>query len=332
VEAADPIPCPRPNNTALLSTCPHPPPEVSRYSITHAFAASSSTTSPFITFTVVPAKKDKIINAYLTIPTENEEKPEGKPLNLMKLTSVVDFQFTGLSLKECDKRIVTVTPNSPGDTSPPAASYEHHFIFDSIAPTEPSNLSMSSSHTLSSSPQITWEKGSDNCKTVYYQAGIGTKVGATDVQDYKDIVKAGNSTVVTDLNLEEGVEYFVSVRSIDYAGNTSESIANNTPFVIPPPPDPVTDLEVIDETPITVTLKWQEPNGKGTKVWGYRVFYKYSEDEEYKDLYEGIVTKETTAKFKKYIRSKFIYIKIVAVNSNESEDSEVFKWEFVPDL
>ena len=91
-------------------------------------------------------------------------------------------------------------------------------------------------------------------------------------------------------------------------------------------------MEVIDETPITVTLKWQEPNGKGTKVWGYRVFYKYSEDEEYKDLYEGIVTKETTAKFKKYIRSKFIYIKIVAVNSNESEDSEVFKWEFVPDL
>jgi hypothetical protein len=93
---------------------------------------------------------------------------------------------------------------------------------DGTAPTAPGSLADGTSSTsLTDSPTITWTAATDAGSGLdHYEIAIGTSAGGTQTLAYTDI-----GTVLTyqntSLTLTSGTTYYVSLRAVDVAGNTT---------------------------------------------------------------------------------------------------------------
>jgi hypothetical protein len=81
--------------------------------------------------------------------------------------------------------------------------------------------------TRRKSPLASWVAGSDDVGIEKYQIALGTSSGGTDILNWKDIgnvtsYRVQNGADGVSLTLSYSTDYFLSIRAVDAAGNTSE--------------------------------------------------------------------------------------------------------------
>lgn len=148
------------------------------------------------------------------------------------VTSVYTFQnLSGLS--ECAPSFPVVKAVNNYGIESIVATDTIGFRYDNTAPEAVISISASGDATESSSPQLSWAAPNDNCALRFYELAIGTSPGASDVSGgFKAI---GNTTSYKamsglhgfNLNLSGGVDYYASVRAVDYAGNRSTATSSS---------------------------------------------------------------------------------------------------------
>lgn len=101
------------------------------------------------------------------------------------------------------------------------------FRYDNTAPDQISAVNITGDATETSSPDLSWNAPVDNCALRFYEVALGTTAGGSDVSGgFKPIENATSYKVISGLNgfnisLSSGVDYYASIRSVDYAGNRS---------------------------------------------------------------------------------------------------------------
>ncbi len=78
----------------------------------------------------------------------------------------------------------------------------------------------------SSSVQANWQGFRDFNGIAKYEVALGTSIGGTEIQDWVDSGEDSSHTF-TDLTLNIGVNYYISVRASDQLGNTSEGVSSD---------------------------------------------------------------------------------------------------------
>ena len=148
--------------------------------------------------------------------------------------SLTTYQFTGLGLSNGTNYFINIRAKDeagnlsgvgtagPFQTTPCVTT-------DTTNPSPPTGISLIGTPTLSSSPQASFTAGSDTCAFSHHDISIGTSTTSDDVIGWTNI---GQTTIYTFENispeLNRGVNYYINVRSVDLAGNTSAILSSNT--------------------------------------------------------------------------------------------------------
>lgn len=138
--------------------------------------------------------------------------------------NVVTANLTGLSLSECVDYYATVRAVDV-DSNPSTEETTDFIRYDGTNPTDPSSLVLSGSASTTNSETLSWTTSSDACSLSHYEVALGTSTGASDVVTWIDV---GNVTSYsfTGLSLANATDYFMTVRAVDSAGNTSGEISS----------------------------------------------------------------------------------------------------------
>lgn len=152
------------------------------------------------------------------------------------------------------------------DTQSGGTSTSGPYFFDNTAPSAPSSVNDgtgadSTSQTSTTSLSGNWTASSDATSGVArYEYAIGTTAGGTEVRSFTN---AGLVTSITasSLSLAPSTTYFLSVRAVDTAGNTSAITTSNgiTVSSVATPSDttgPTISDIIVDTTSTTATVRW----------------------------------------------------------------------------
>ncbi|MCF8059998.1 MAG: hypothetical protein K9K67_11925 [Bacteriovoracaceae bacterium] len=176
--------------------------------------------------------------------------------------STNSYQFSGTTLDECVDYFFSVravdTDGFKGELSSPSA-----FKYDGTAPSAPASLALSGSASASNSKSLSWAASTDNCDLGSYEVALGTTSGGSEVVSWTDVGLV-NTHFFTGLSLLQATNYFLSVRSVDKAGNKSSSlsstawqIATCVPSDVTPPIAPSSlNLSGLPELRSSPTASW----------------------------------------------------------------------------
>ena len=106
-------------------------------------------------------------------------------------------------------------------------------LSDTQAPVLGGSISFSSEATINKSPEIKFNKATDNCELSHYEISIGTNVGGEQVVSKLNI---GDETTYTveNLNLNYSDVYYLSLSAVDKAGNKSSLLSSSSFQVFTP--------------------------------------------------------------------------------------------------
>ncbi len=81
-------------------------------------------------------------------------------------------------------------------------------------------------------PAVSWSGANDAGSGIsYYEIAVGTSVGSTDVKTWTSVGNISSSDLTSlSLNLNRGSLYYLSIRSVDSAGNVSSAFNSSTPL------------------------------------------------------------------------------------------------------
>ncbi|MCP4912111.1 MAG: hypothetical protein GY909_03240 [Oligoflexia bacterium] len=134
-------------------------------------------------------------------------------------------QFFGLSLSECTDHYVSVrVVDTEGDISNVVSS--PIVKYDGTAPTLPTGVSFSGTASATSSKTINWTSSTDACSFSHYEVSLGTTAGGNDAVDWENVGDV-NSKFFSAIApaLTTATDYYLNVRAVDSAGNTSASVS-----------------------------------------------------------------------------------------------------------
>ncbi len=138
-----------------------------------------------------------------------------------------------LGIEECQAFFPTVIVVDENGLESNPATDTIGFRWDNTNPNSINTLSVAGEATETSSPEILWQAPADNCALRFYEMAIGTAPGLDDVSiGFKAVGNTLSYTAISGLNgfnlsLSSGVDYYTSVRAVDYAGNRSEVTVSN---------------------------------------------------------------------------------------------------------
>jgi hypothetical protein len=137
-----------------------------------------------------------------------------------------NYQFSGTGLDECVDYFFSVravdTDGFKGELSSSLA-----FKYDGTAPSIPSSLSLSGVASSANSQVLSWASSPDNCEIGSYEVALGTTSGGVEVVAWTDVGLV-NSFQFTGQSLSSATDYYISVRALDKAGNTSSSVSSTS--------------------------------------------------------------------------------------------------------
>lgn len=147
---------------------------------------------------------------------------------------------------------------------------------DTIAPTF-SNMTVSDGvyfNSLSQSPPISWFAASDANNIMKYQIAVGSWSGASDIFTWTDIGNVISYQITSGLSLSDGGTYYPSIRAVDMAGNTSNSISGNGWHVDATPP--TIPISVVDDNQwgssiTSPTISWGLSSDTNSGISSYKV-------------------------------------------------------------
>ncbi len=129
--------------------------------------------------------------------------------------------ITGISTTECTPYYVSLKAIDTDTFSSPVAEGSE-FYFDQTNPSEPGSGSLSGVASNDTSPTFTWSTSTDSCLLSHYEVALGTTSGGNETIDWQN-VGITNSHIFNSIApvLSTATDYFISVRSVDMAGNKS---------------------------------------------------------------------------------------------------------------
>jgi subtilisin family serine protease/ligand-binding sensor domain-containing protein len=174
---------------------------------------NSSTSTPFVSFSNSTSSDVLRYEYCVGTATNNCSISDWLILN-----GTQPFQLTGLNLNESgtyffNVRTVDVYENESNIIS-------SSWVVDTAVPTSVSNINNSAYYnSLTASPQISFT-ASSSIDISKYEYSIGTTNGSINIKGWTSI-NLSSSFQVTGLALANGTKYFVNIRAVDNAGNTS---------------------------------------------------------------------------------------------------------------
>ncbi|MCR9205494.1 MAG: hypothetical protein NXH75_13005, partial [Halobacteriovoraceae bacterium] len=153
---------------------------------------------------------------------------------------VNSYQFTGLSLAGATDYFISVrTKDGAGNVSTGTSSAAFQLnacvASDTTDPAAPGTINLSGGAELRSTPQASWGTGTDTCAFSHHEIAIGTSASTDNISSWSNI---GSNTVYQYSNLPSNLDfdtnYYINVRSVDLAGNTS-TISSSNPFQLKGP-------------------------------------------------------------------------------------------------
>lgn len=184
--------------------------------------------------------------------------------NIASFTNVGTNQshsFSSLSgIVECSVIFPSARVKSLGDSYGSVVTDTLGFRYDNTSPAFSSSISVSGDASQSVATSASWSSATDNCAMRYYELAIGTTPGASDVTaGFKYIgnvttYQAQNGLNGMGINLSTGVDYYTSVRAVDYAGNVS-SVMSSAAWQITPVEDSLPNMLVWLDSADLLTVK-----------------------------------------------------------------------------
>lgn len=106
-------------------------------------------------------------------------------------------------------------------------------LTDNQAPVLGGAITFNNEATINKSPEISFDKATDNCELSHYEVSIGTNIGGEQIVSNLNI---GDETTYTieSLNLDYSDVYYLSLRAVDKAGNKSSLLSSNSFQVFTP--------------------------------------------------------------------------------------------------
>ncbi len=214
--------------------------------------------------------------------------------------------FTSYSWPSLNTGIVACNRNYPkviaydtvGNPSVAATDPNVWFAWDDVAPTfnggDTIDIAAGGEALPGTAPIANWisTTRTDNCNTIAkYEIAIGFDddggdgFDAGDVGNLLDFTEVPGGNAVTQYQIVDGVDgfslgfvgnidYFISLRIVDEAGNTSTEINSASPFSFVIPPDQISVVEPAEIGVNEIELGWVEPNDNGTAISDYIIEYK----------------------------------------------------------
>lgn len=136
--------------------------------------------------------------------------------------------FTGInSISECSAFYPSVKTVNQFGLESQIVTDTIGFRWDNTAPASVAAVTFSGDANITTTPTFAWQSTTDNCALRFYEMAIGTTPGGTEIADYKFIgnttsYQAINGANGFNLNLQEGQNYYTSIRAVDYANNRSQ--------------------------------------------------------------------------------------------------------------
>lgn len=184
--------------------------------------------------------------------------------NIASFTNVGTNQshsFTNLTgIVECSVIFPSARVKSLGGTYGSVVTDTLGFRYDNTSPVFSSSISVSGEASQSVATTTSWSGATDNCAMRYYELAIGTSPGASDVTTgFKYIgnvttYQAQNGLNGMNISLNTGVDYYTSVRAVDYAGNVS-SVMTSSAWQITPVEDSLPNMLVWLDSADLLTVK-----------------------------------------------------------------------------
>ena len=201
---------------------------------------------------------------------------------------------------------------------------------DKDAPSSVSNLSIDSEQTETRSPSASWDLATDNTSISHYELSVGTSPGGEEIQSYTNIGNS-NTGFLSQLQLEDAIDYYLNVRAVDIAGNQGPVISSSA-WNIPGAPYPVDSLALRKISQTEIEIGWSAPNNNGIAITDYYIDYRLAEPagNNWTSLNDAVST-DTTAKISGLSPSTKYQFQVRAYNGTSSLGSNVLEAETAPE-
>lgn len=167
-----------------------------------------------------------------------------------------------LSGGDGNKQVYFKVKNSIGSESSCVSSST--VTLDTVAPTSPTNITDGQySNSLIATPNILFTHGTDSGSGVLKHEILLKNASNITLKSWGIIT---NNSILSSLNLNHNSQYFIELRTIDYAGNESSTVSSDGWWVDTESPTAVTVLSlgsnpgILTETPI---ISWTASNDVG---------------------------------------------------------------------
>jgi hypothetical protein len=130
---------------------------------------------------------------------------------MMKLILLLLFVLVGCKDQVSGGKTIEVLPVQPCE------------VGDDLAPIMQGTLSLADDASKLNAPTVSWVPAQDNCDVSHYELMIGTSLGGDELLVPTNIGKV-TSHQQSNLSLDYGTNYYLSVRAVDGNGNVSAYI------------------------------------------------------------------------------------------------------------
>lgn len=203
-------------------------------------------------------------------------------------------------------------------------------VLDNMSPTDPVISSQDIDATENSSATSYWSQSTDETEFSHYELAIGTSMGATDVSSWQNVGNVLSSKYSNAMGLNEGIDYWTSVRAVDRAGNYSAVSSFIDPWRIPGKPETINSLASSGALTDQISIGWSAPYHNGSVIIDYIIEYKASLDSEWILFADGIST-DTTEVITGLSPSTSYDFRVRAYNGSTSSYSNILVVETAPD-
>ncbi len=244
----------------------------------------------------------------------------GSSIGLEDIESLLNIgTFTSYAWPSLNAGIVDCNKNYPkviaydtiGNPSIAATDPNVWVAWDNVAPTfaggDVIDISAGGEALPGTAPIANWSSTTrtDNCNTIsHYEISVGFDddadgFDAGDVDNLLSFTEVPGGNTITQYQIVDGVDgfslgfvgsidYYVSLRIVDEAGNISTEITSSTPFMFIDPPDQIATVEPAEIGVTQIELGWVEPNDNGTAITDYIIEYKETSSGTWLTYADGI--------------------------------------------
>jgi hypothetical protein len=197
--------------TVVATPLPPAPPT----NVTNAAFTTYQTSTPEITWSPSPTGDIGYVGSIGTSAGGSQI------VNEFAVGDVTSHTFDTPNLTDCETYHVSIKATDIWGITSSAALSDTTFIYDGTAPSLPADVAKSGVGSETSSETLTWSASTDDCLgAVTYEVALGNSDGIEELVPFMD-VGTNLSHTFTGVSLDFFTDYYLSVRSVDGAGNKS---------------------------------------------------------------------------------------------------------------